>query len=152
MRMERKRSAVKLKAEVKQQEERLKAMKRKVQEAEGRVACRHHAKSFTLEMLGKGATAQREKVKAMHARMELLDRIKDLGSGLSPGQKNDWEWFRGAWDREMAARHGDDWPEVFAGIVQNTIDSEESNALSKLMYAESTRISQNTLAVGVPSM
>ena len=52
----------------------------------------------------------------------------------------------------MAARHGDDWPEVFAGIVQNTIDSEESNALSKLMYAESTRIFKNTLAVVAPGI
>jgi len=121
--------------------------KKELQEAGGIVTCPHHAKSLTLEMLGKGVTGIRAKKQARNARLELLDRMAHVGAGLSQGQKNDWAWFRKAWDREMAARYGDKWPEVFAGIMLRTLDAEESNAFSKLVHAETYFLNWRTRCV-----
>ena len=77
-------------------------------------ACKHAAKTFTLEAL------QKKK-----ARFELLDRLANLKAGLSGAQKNDWVWWKDAWDDKMVAEHKKNWPEVFAGWMQQVLNDKK---------------------------
>ena len=43
---------------------------------------------------------------ARNLRYEVLERIAGLGTGLTPAQKNDWEWFREDWDVQMREEDG----------------------------------------------
>ena len=68
----------------------------------------------------------------------------------SAGQKNDWAWFKEAWDKEMVNQHGANWPSVFARWMQNVVDDECSNAFSKFVYNETCRVFHGTVALHVP--
>ena len=54
-------------------------------------------------------------------RLDVLDRLASLGNGLSPVQKNDWAWWKNAWDEQMMDAWEGDWPFMFATWVQNTL-------------------------------
>ena len=76
-----------------------------------------------------------------------------LGTGLSASQKNDWQWFKEAWDAEMVQMHGKDWGNVFAGWIQRVLDQHdegETNALSKFVHSEACRAFHNKAALHVP--
>ena len=75
-------------------------------------ACRHAIKSFTLDALGEG-NDNAGGLKARKNRFEVLDRLARNGAGLSAGQKNDWPWFKEAWDKEMVRQHAANWASVF---------------------------------------
>ena len=68
----------------------------------------------------------------------MLDRIASLGSGLSPGQRNDWSWFKDNWDKKMAEEHTDEWGTVFAGWMEGVLQNmgEANNAFSLFVYNE----------------
>ena len=63
-------------------------------------ASRHAIRTFTLEALGEG-DGSAGGAKARKSRHEVLDRLARIGAGLSPGQENDWTWFKETWDTEM---------------------------------------------------
>jgi hypothetical protein len=112
-------------------------------------ASKHAIKTFTLESLGQGSlNAGGAKAKAR--RLEVLDRLARMGSGLSPGQRNDWSWFKEAWDQAMVTEHKENWATTFSGWVQGLLDDETSNAFSVFVYNETCRIFKDTAALHVP--
>ena len=76
----------------------LRQTKRKIQEMESVSASKHALKTFTMEALGDGS-ANAGGGKGKKKRSEVLDRLRNGRAGLSAGQKNDWPWFKEAWDK-----------------------------------------------------
>ena len=146
-------TAVRLKEELQKSKELLKKRKAAVAEAENILETKHAVKSYSLEDLGKGRLrcggAQGKK-----KRFEVLDRIaRSCGQGLSPTQKNDYAWWKDAWDAKMLGEHGDAWPEVFAGWMQHVIaDCQDgvTNSFSVFVHSETRRCLDGTLALRVP--
>ena len=83
-------------------------------------------------------------------RFEVLDRLSRLKAGLSAGQRNDWPWFKEAWDGAMVTQHQAQWASIFAGWVQSILDDRRGNAFSSYVYNETLRVFQNTAAVQLP--
>ena len=110
---------------------------------------RHAIKSFTLEALGEG-NGSAGGPKARKNRFEVLDRLARIRAGLSAGQKNDWSWFKEAWDKEMVQEHKAGWASLFAKWMQNVLDDESSNAFSTFVYNETCRVFHGTAALQVP--
>ena len=102
-----------------------------------------------MEALGAGS-GNAGSAKAKINCFEVLDRLTRHKVGLSPGQKNDWPWFKETWDEAMATQYGVNWASIFAGWVQNVMDSEASNTFSKLVYDETCRVFHDTAALHVP--
>ena len=127
----------------------LRNTRRKIQEMESICESRHAIKSFTLEALGEG-NGNAGGAKARKNRFEVLDRLARIRAGLSAGQKNDWSWFKEAWDKEMVKEHGANWASLFAKWMQNVLDDESSNAFSKFVYNETSRVFHGTAALQVP--
>ena len=69
--------------------------KRELMSLEGVLESRHALKRYTPEALGQGK-ARSGGVAARNLRNDVLERMAVLGTGLSPAQRNDWKWFRGA--------------------------------------------------------
>ena len=88
--------------------------------------------------------------KAKKLRLDVLDRLSRLKAGLSAGQRNDWQWFKDAWDHAMVSEHGPNWAPIFAGWVQNVLNDERSNAFSLFAYNETCRVFKDTAALHVP--
>ena len=75
-------------------------------------------------------------------RLEVLDRLARLGQGLSPAQKNDFKWFKEAWDARMIQEHGDNWPRLFMWWTQGLLGENEAghgNAFSVFVHRETRR-------------
>ena len=85
-------------------------------------------------------------------RWEVLDRLTWLKAGFSAGQRNDWRWFKDAWDKAMLTEHGADWPELFATWMQNVLNDTRSNALSIFMHTETRRAFDGNAALQVPGV
>ena len=111
--------------------------------------CRHAVNNFTLEALGAG-TENAGGARARNNRFEVLDRLARLGAGLSAGQKNDWTWFKAAWDKEMVNEHEDRWAKRFSERMQSVLEDECSNAFSTFVYKETCRVFHDTAALHVP--
>ena len=84
-------------------------------------------------------------------RHEVLDRLARLGPGLTPAQRNDFVWFKDAWDKKCSAEHSGAWPFVFSGMIQkilNDIDmSGIKNAFSMCVRNETQRCFGNARAL-----
>ena len=103
--MRRKREAAKALADRDAAVAEMKETRITIQELKNICACRHAIESFTPTALGEGK-ANAGGPKDKNNRFEVLDRLARIGAGLSAGQKNDWPWFKDAWDTEMVAQHG----------------------------------------------
>ena len=74
--------------------------------------------------------------------MEVLDRLGTHGT-MSAQQRNDWQWFKEEWDKEMSAQKGETWGATFAEAVQSVMSdlrSGKSSAVSEFMYTETKRV------------
>ena len=111
---------------------------------EGIRACKHAMKSFTPQELGEGSQ-NAGGAKARSRRFEVLDRLAPLRAGLSPAQKNDWQW-----DQAMVTEHAANWASLFTGWMQKVLDDEPSNAFSMFVHKETCRVFQAALALHVP--
>ena len=100
---ERKRAAAKAIADRNAAVAELKRTKKAIQDLEGTLASKHAIKSYTLESLG-AKTTNGGGAKAKKNRFEVLDRLARLNAGLSVGQKNDWQWFKDAWDEKSGQK------------------------------------------------
>ena len=106
---------------------------------EGLSACRHVVKTFTPAALGDGSPdAGGTKGRKNH--FEVLDHLSRLKAGLSPGQRNDWQWFKESWDEAMVAQYGENWASKFAGWIESVLEDERSNAFSEFVYNETLRV------------
>ena len=74
------------------------------------------------------------------------------GAGLSGAQKNDWVWWKDAWDDKMVAEHKQNWPEVFAGWMQHVMNDDRSNAFSVFVRDETQRVFSQEHALHVPGI
>jgi hypothetical protein len=146
---ERKRDATKAIADRDTAVAELRETRRKIHDMESIGACRHAIKTFTLEALGEG-NGNAGGPKARKNRFEVLDRLARIRAGLSAGQKNDWPWFKEAWDQEMVKQHRAIWASVFAKWMQSVLDDERSNAFSTFVYNETCRVFHGTAALHVP--
>jgi hypothetical protein len=127
----------------------IKRHRKAIQDYENLSETRHAMKTFTVDALGQGSSTAGGQL-GRRRRFEVLDRMARLGSSLSPGQKNDWSWFRDAWDQKMVAEHGANWATVFAGWMQEVLNTESGNAFSTFVHNETCRIFNGCLALHVP--
>ncbi len=102
---------------LKDAEEKLRKRKLEILDAERLVEAQHSIKNFALDSLGQGK-ARSGGVIARKARAAVLDRLARLGTGLSGAQRNDWDWFKTAWDEKMREEHDEEWGGVFARWMQ----------------------------------
>ena len=112
----------------------------------------HSIKRFSLKSLGneqkKGGGA-----KCRKQRFSVLDRFARLGAQLSPAQKNDWDWFKEAWDEKMATSHAEAWGGLFASWMQQVLDdihSGVSNAFSLFVHHEMRRCLSDEPMLAMP--
>ena len=146
-------TAAKLNEEAKAATALLKKRKREIEDAEDVLHAKHASKQFTVEDLGKGATTKRCLDAAKKRRWEVLDRLARLGQGLSPAQRNDFGWFKETWDLRMLQEHGDSWPDVFMGWMQQLLGENENgvaNAFSLFVHNETRRCFDGVPALRVP--
>ena len=127
----------------------LRNTKRKLQELESARACKHAFKTFTVDALGAGSP-NAGGAKAKKNRFEVLDRLSRYQAGLSDAQKNDFTWWKEAWDDAMVIAHGANWAATFAGWMQNLLDATGSNTFSKFMHGETVRVLHGSKALAVP--
>ena len=142
----------KLNAEIHDAEEKLKKRKKQVAEEEAILEAKHCVKQFRLAYLGDGVKACGG-AWGRNRREEVLDRMARLGTGLSPTQRNDWPWFKEAWEREMMQTHGEAWVRVFAGWLQgvlNELQNGSANAFSVFVHRETCRCFDDVPALHVP--
>ena len=108
-------------------------------------------KTFSLEALGKGRKNGGGDP-CRKARGAVLERIR-LIAELSIEQRNDWEYFKTHWDREMAKAQGEKWAEAFAEMMQNVLtllQNGETNAFSVFMHRETQRVLSQDSALVLP--
>ena len=129
----------------------LRETKRKIQDMESICASKHAIRTFTLETLGEG-DINAGGPKARKHRFEVLDRLSRIGAKLSSGQKNDFDWFKVEWDKEMVKQYGATWASLFAKWMQNVLNDECSNAFSMFVYKETCRLFSGTVALHVPGV
>lgn len=127
----------------------LKRTRISIQELENLRASKYAIKSFTLAALGEG-TGNAGGAKAKKNRFDVLDRLARIKVGLSAGQKNDWPWFKEAWDKAMVTQHAEHWAARFAEWVQSVLDDDDSNAFSLFVYNETCRVFHGIAALHVP--
>ena len=120
-----------------------------MQDLEATRATRHAVKTFTPESLGKGSD-NAGGAKFRERRFEVLERLARYRAGLSPGQKNDWRWFKESWDLAMVNEHGAAWAETFVGWIQEVLDDDSSNAFSLFVHSETKRLFNGAVALHVP--
>ena len=106
-----------------------------------------HSKIWAKAAVTAGKAAARKR------RWEVLDRLAHLGQGLSAAQRNDFSWWKDAWDAKMLEQHGENWPEVFAGCVQQLLEKNEAgagNAFSLFVHAETVRCLDGVPGLRIP--
>ena len=108
-------------------------------------------KMFTLDMLG-GDDSKAKGAAGRKQRFEVLDRLSSQGAGLHPEQRNEFDWWKRQWDDAMVEEHKGKWAALFAGWMQNIMNSSESNAFSAFMHDETNRVlrSKFPFALKVP--
>ena len=148
-------TAKRLKAEIKEADKTLRERKAAVATLEDILETKHAMKTFTPELIGQGQK-KAGGAKGQRARLEVLDRLAHLGAGLSPAQRNDWAWFKTAWDAKMVSEHDDEWPALFAGWIQQVLEElaleAGSNAFSRFVHQETLRCLSEQDALRIPAV
>ena len=109
-------------------------------------------KTFSLSDLGDGRRSCGGGAGAK-ARSQVLERLARLGQGLSPAQRNDFAWFKEAWDNKMLEQHGAGWPALFASWAQRLLDAHAGGdraAFSVFVHDETKRCFGDEVALVVP--
>ena len=111
-------------------------------------------KQVSLQFLGDG-DPHCGRAPGRKRRHEVLDRLSRLGTGLSPAQRNDWAWFKDAWDEAMMGEHGAGWVRVFASWIQGVLDELDNgtaHAFSTFVHSETRRCLDDQPGLQVPGM
>ena len=127
----------------------LKQVRNEMKDLEATRATRHAIKTFTPESLGSGSN-NAGGAKCRDRRFEVLDRLARYRVGLSPAQKNDWNFFKESWDLHMVHEYGAAWADTFAGWIQEVLDDDRSNAFSLFVHSETKRVFKDLVALHVP--
>ena len=147
-------TAKRIKQAVEAAEHELKRKRTALRELEDALETKHAMKTFTTELLDQGQK-RAGGARGHKARSDVLDRLASLGAGLSPGQRNDWAWFKIAWDAKMVDEHDQEWGSTFAGWMQQVLDemTQEggSNAFSTfVVHRETHRCFSDQPALRIP--
>ena len=145
-------TAAKLNEQVKAANELLKKRKLEIMHAEGVLEAKHAIKTYSLEDLGQGRS-RGGGANARKHRWEVLDRLARLGQGLSPAQRNDFSWWKDAWDTKLLEQYGEGWPAKFVGLGQRVLDDTDAsveNAFSLFVHAETRRCFDGVPGLRVP--
>ena len=139
--MQRVREKKQMDRELREVQDRLRKSRQSMREAQAVVAAKEHIKSYSLAALGEGKKngGGPQFQKARHA---VLERVHAIAP-LSPAQRNDWDYFKAAWDQGMAEAHGENWAGLFAEMIQNLLDElrgGKDTALSDFMHSETLRV------------
>ena len=126
-----------------------KKIRSSLHEEESKHACQRALSTFTLDVLGQGSR-NAGGAKARTKRFEVLDRFARINAGLSPGQTNDWRWFKEALDAAMVVQHGEEWAELFSSLVQAFPEDDRSNTFSIFVHEETRRVFNGVAARRVP--
>ena len=136
---------LKLRVDARRDAENAKALlqkrKTEIAQLENLLETKQSLKRFVPEQLGQGHHQGRG-ASGRKARHEVLDRMSRTGVGLSPGQRNDWNWFKAEWDQAMLKQHCENWGDLFASWMQRVLDDNnkgQSNAFSTFVYNETMR-------------
>ena len=130
----------------------LKRKKNEVLDMESLLECRAAVKRYTPEMLGQMST-KAAKTQSRKLRLEILDRLARLGTGLSAAQRNDWEWFKDAWDEKMLAEHAANWGTLlleWTNAVLRAFENGEASAFSVFVYNETVRCFSAVPMLAIP--
>ena len=141
-----------LRKETKQANELLRKRKQELLSLESILETRHAIKRYSPEALGQGKTRSGG-VASRRLRYEVLDKMAKLGCGLTAAQRNDWAWFREAWDEKMCEEHVQDCGGRFSGWMQKLLDDLSdgvANAFSVFMHDETVRHFSKTPMLVVP--
>ena len=134
--------AKRLKVQNEEETEKLNKKRQEIIDLESLAECKHALKTFTPEFLGEGKK-DNGGAKCRDRRFEVLDRLAKLGSGLTPQQKNDFAWFKDAWDTKCAAESPMTWGGKFAGLCQKVLNDigtpTHKNAFSVFVNNETRR-------------
>ena len=115
------------------------------------IPSKHAMKTYSLVDLGDGRSCGGKA--SGKKRHEVLDRLFRSCGGLSPAQKNDFAWWKDAWDKQMLEEYGAEWARVFAEWVQKVLADFENgvgNAFSLFVHAETRRCFHDVVALQVP--
>lgn len=138
--------------QLKEANESLRKRKASLMDAEKMLEAQHSIRNFSMESLGQGK-ARSGGAAARKNRAHVLDRFSRLGSGLSAPQKNDWAWFKEAWDEKMSQQHKDNWGGIFAAWLQRVLDDMQArvhNAFSLFAHSESMRCLADVPMLSIP--
>ena len=106
-------------------------------------------KTFPIELLGAG-DCKAGGAKARKCRFDVLDRLAQNGAKLSSSQKNDFDWWKHAWDEWGVGEYKNKWGETFASWMQDILTSPVINAFSTFMHTETNRVLRDKKALVVP--
>ena len=121
-----------IRKQIKDAEAKKKATMEKVRGVEAAVAARHVVQQFTVDQL-----------KKKKCRKDALGHLKRLKGSLSQQQVLEWDWFVDTWDERMRREHGNEYPELFAGWLQNVSNDMaqgDGAAFSTFVHNESRRL------------
>ena len=130
-----------VKLQLKDAEKSLKQKRAAVAAAENTMLVKHSVKQFSMAELGSGSK-NGNGAKGKKARHDVLNRMSQLGAGLSKAQAADFPWFKEEWDKKMLSHYEDRWGETFAGWMQKVVQEHEDAAVaafSKFVHQETQR-------------
>ena len=113
----------------------------------------HAVKNVSLACMG-DAKPRGGGAKAKKVRHQVLDRFASLGTGLSAAQRNDFAWFKDAWDTAMVLEHDATWGRVFAQWMQAVVQDIQDgrlNAFSLFMHNETRRCLSEVPVLSIPA-
>ena len=149
----REKELAKVRKDYQQTQELLRKRKKEIIAADGILEEKNAPKRISLEMLGQGKPRSGGALARKH-RFEVLDRLAQQGSGLSPAQRNDFSWFKEAWDTKMSEEHQINWGRVFSGWTQKVIDDHSAgieNAFSVFVEKETRRNFKDKVMLVLPA-
>ena len=121
-----------IRKQIKDAEAKKKATMEKVQGVEDAVAGTHGVEKLTV--------GEEKKKKC---RKDGQGHLKRLKGSLSQQQVLEWDWFVDSWDERMRREHGNEYPELFAGWLQNVSNDMaqgDGAAFSRFVHNESRRL------------
>ena len=114
-------------------------------------ACNMAMNTFTLDAMG-ASCPEAGGTRAKQNRFDVIGRLSRHLAGLSPAQRNDFQWWKETWDDAMISEHRANWAATLAGWVQHVLDSGalHPNVFSICVYNEANRVLHKSKALVLP--
>ena len=114
---------------------------------------KHSIENVSLASMGEGKRNSGG-VAGRKVRYHVLDRLANLGAGLSPAQRNDFVWFKESWDDRMVDEHHEQWARLFAQWMAKVVEDIEDgslNAFSLFVNRETRRCLSTVPLLSIPA-